>query len=178
MISLRTRTRIRRNRLRILHCLLSISLLTTLIILFLYLPEKQWIYPYVILVSLLIDLILVLIRFYFVYRRRLVTTVIYNEVISEPERLISNENSSPFIVSIEMDNYEYNKDKEIKNFETSYSSHKCCSICLDDFKDGELISKLKCGHEYHEKCIGIWVYTKPQCPLCKKMLTTDIQEII
>jgi|TARA_B110000914_G_C15501450_1_gene466029 hypothetical protein len=165
-------TRIRRNRIRILHCLLSISLLTTLIILFLYLPEKQWIYPYVILGSLLFDAMLVLIRFYFVYRRRLVTTVIYNEVISEPE------NSYPFIVSIEMDNYEYNKDNEISNCETNYSSHKCCSICIDDFKDGELISKLKCGHEYHEKCIGIWIYTKPQCPLCKKMLITDIQEII
>jgi hypothetical protein len=174
MISLGTR--IRRNRLRKLHCLFSISLLTTLIILFLYLPEKQWIYPYVILVSLLIDMIFVLIRFYFIYRRSLVTTVIYNEVISEPESLISNENSSSFIVSIEMDNYEY--DKEIKNLETSYSSHKCCSICLDDFKDGELISKLKCAHEYHEKCIGIWIYTKPQCPLCKKMLDTDILEII
>lgn len=173
MILIGTRTRMRRNHLRKLHCLFSISLLTILIILFLYLPEKQWIYPCLILVSLLIDMILVLIRFYFVYREHLITTD-----ISEPERLISNENSSSFIISIEMDNYEYNKDKEIKNFETSYSSHKCCSICLDDFKDGELISKLKCGHEYHEKCIGIWIYTKPQCPLCKKMLTTDILEII
>lgn len=169
-------TRIRRNRLRILHLLLSISLLITLAILFVCLPKKQWIYPYVILCSLLIDLILLLIRFYFIYRRRLVTTVIYNEVISEPERLINNENSSPFIVSIEMDNYEYNKEN--KNLETNYLSHKCCSICLDDFKDGELISKLKCNHEYHEKCIGVWIYTKPQCPLCKEMLFTDIQEII
>ena len=45
------------------------------------------------------------------------------------------------------------------------------------FKNGELISRLECNHEYHEKCIGIWIYTKPQCPLCKKMLITNIQEI-
>jgi hypothetical protein len=173
-------TRIRRNRIKILHCLLSISSLITLIILFVCLPKKQWIYLYIILVSVLIDLILVLIRFYFIYRwrRRLVTTITYNEIVLEPERLISNQNSNPFIVSIEMENYEYNKDQETGNFETNFSSHKCCCICKDDFKDKELISKLQCGHEYHEKCIGIWIYTKPQCPLCKKMLTTDIQEII
>jgi len=176
MISLATR--VRRNRIKILHCSLSISLLITLIILFLCLPKKQWVYLYVILGSALIDLILVLIRFYFIYRRRLVTTITYNELVLEPEILISNQNSNPFIVSIEMENYEYNKDQETGNLETNFSSHKCCSICIDDFKDGELISKLKCGHEYHEKCIGIWIYTKPQCPLCKKMLATDIQEII
>ena len=45
-----------------------------------------------------------------------------------------------------------------------------CSICLDNFKEGEKISILKCSHIFHDKCIGDWLDTQFTCPLCRLSL--------
>lgn len=44
-----------------------------------------------------------------------------------------------------------------------------CSICLDEYKPSDKISKIKkCTHIYHTKCIKEWLMTssKLTCPLC------------
>ncbi len=44
-----------------------------------------------------------------------------------------------------------------------------CSICQDEFKEGELTLDLKvCDHHFHSKCIKRWLVWKQECPLCKR----------
>lgn len=43
-----------------------------------------------------------------------------------------------------------------------------CSICMDDFEDGDVVRDLKCGHSYHRGCVDEWLMRKNTCPLCRK----------
>ncbi|XP_022764197.1 E3 ubiquitin-protein ligase RING1-like [Durio zibethinus] len=47
------------------------------------------------------------------------------------------------------------------------SSKKQCSICLDEFIDGEEVALMPCGHVYHDGCIVRWLETNHMCPLCR-----------
>ncbi|KDP46783.1 hypothetical protein JCGZ_06571 [Jatropha curcas] len=47
-------------------------------------------------------------------------------------------------------------------------SGETCAICLEDYKDGEILKVLPCQHEFHSICVGSWL-TKwgTFCPVCK-----------
>lgn len=46
---------------------------------------------------------------------------------------------------------------------------KECSICLNDFDDGDTVRRLSvCGHSFHKSCIDLWLLRRPDCPLCKR----------
>jgi len=48
---------------------------------------------------------------------------------------------------------------------------KCCSICQDNYKEGEYYRELcNCGHKFHKKCVDEWFYRSKtySCPLCRK----------
>jgi len=49
-----------------------------------------------------------------------------------------------------------------------------CSICLD--KIGWDLSMTKCGHTYHEKCLGDWMNENHTCPLCRTALREEDPE--
>merc|ERR1712217_261715 len=42
-----------------------------------------------------------------------------------------------------------------------------CTICLDDFHDGDVARRLPCRHDFHSECIKKWLRRSKQCPLCK-----------
>ncbi|XP_039788208.1 probable E3 ubiquitin-protein ligase HIP1 isoform X4 [Panicum virgatum] len=42
-----------------------------------------------------------------------------------------------------------------------------CSICQEEYKEGEEIGQLPCEHGYHVCCIGQWLRLKNWCPVCK-----------
>ncbi|KAI4330399.1 hypothetical protein MLD38_028689 [Melastoma candidum] len=43
-----------------------------------------------------------------------------------------------------------------------------CTICLDDYKDGEIIKVLPCRHEFHSSCVESWLNKGGLfCPVCK-----------
>ena len=48
-----------------------------------------------------------------------------------------------------------------------------CSICLNDFKSGEVAYKLDCDHHFHKLCISKWFDTNSTCPICR----LDISDI-
>ncbi|XP_064958455.1 RING-H2 finger protein ATL70-like [Musa acuminata AAA Group] len=44
----------------------------------------------------------------------------------------------------------------------------CCSICLSDYKDADVLRALpECGHLFHVKCVDPWLRLRPTCPLCR-----------
>lgn len=55
-----------------------------------------------------------------------------------------------------------------------------CTICAEQYEEGDALRVLKCQHEFHLHCFDRWVYTfatdsrrgnnKPSCPLCKTEL--------
>ncbi|XP_028808752.1 RING-H2 finger protein ATL70-like [Neltuma alba] len=48
------------------------------------------------------------------------------------------------------------------------SSPCCCSICLMDYKESDLLRVLpKCGHFFHLKCVDPWFTMHLTCPICR-----------
>jgi len=47
-----------------------------------------------------------------------------------------------------------------------------CSICLENSLSEEPTPrrKLKCGHEFHARCINSWIALKSNCPLCREKI--------
>lgn len=43
-----------------------------------------------------------------------------------------------------------------------------CTICFDDYREGNRIKFLPCNHHFHVECIDEWFNVKDSCPLCKK----------
>nr|CDQ03948.1 BMA-PLR-1, isoform a [Brugia malayi] len=42
-----------------------------------------------------------------------------------------------------------------------------CSICLEEYKEGQELRVLFCGHEFHPKCVDPWLLSNRRCPLCQ-----------
>jgi len=45
---------------------------------------------------------------------------------------------------------------------------KCCSICLSDYKESEVVRIIPhCGHMFHIHCIDKWLRQQATCPICR-----------
>ncbi|KAG2613935.1 hypothetical protein PVAP13_4KG384200 [Panicum virgatum] len=42
-----------------------------------------------------------------------------------------------------------------------------CSICQEEYNEGEVIGRMQCEHQYHVCCIHEWLRQKNWCPICK-----------
>ena len=42
-----------------------------------------------------------------------------------------------------------------------------CVICQDEYAAEELVGALRCGHQYHMKCIKKWLRRITKCPICR-----------
>ncbi|CAL9023360.1 unnamed protein product [Prunus brigantina] len=49
-----------------------------------------------------------------------------------------------------------------------------CSICLDEFSEGEQVTQTPCKHKFHEDCILKWLNGKHFCPMCRFQLPTKV----
>ncbi|CAG9537967.1 unnamed protein product [Cercopithifilaria johnstoni] len=49
----------------------------------------------------------------------------------------------------------------------SYNGQERCSICLEEYKEGQELRVLFCGHEFHPKCVDPWLISNRRCPLCQ-----------
>ena len=43
-----------------------------------------------------------------------------------------------------------------------------CSICLDEFKEGDELRLVECSHNFHIECLDKWLMLKNTCPICRK----------
>ena len=48
-------------------------------------------------------------------------------------------------------------------------TNETCPICYEEVGTG---SQLKCGHMFHEQCIGTWFMKKTTCPMCRYDILT------
>jgi hypothetical protein len=42
-----------------------------------------------------------------------------------------------------------------------------CTICIEDFVEGEQVACVPCFHLFHKDCIEKWLKMKNECPICK-----------
>uniref|UniRef100_A0A0D9WTM3 RING-type E3 ubiquitin transferase n=1 Tax=Leersia perrieri TaxID=77586 RepID=A0A0D9WTM3_9ORYZ len=42
-----------------------------------------------------------------------------------------------------------------------------CSICQEEYIEGEEVGRMQCEHQYHVSCIHEWLKQKNWCPVCK-----------
>lgn len=50
---------------------------------------------------------------------------------------------------------------------TKEDEEHSCSICMNNFSEGENKSVLECSHMFHYECIQEWGKHKQECPLCR-----------
>ncbi|KAK2983274.1 hypothetical protein RJ640_009288 [Escallonia rubra] len=47
-----------------------------------------------------------------------------------------------------------------------------CPVCLCEFEEGEELRTLpECMHTFHVACIDMWLYSHPNCPMCRAETT-------
>ncbi|KAJ9147553.1 hypothetical protein P3X46_029703 [Hevea brasiliensis] len=49
---------------------------------------------------------------------------------------------------------------------------KNCTVCMEDFEDGDDLIQMPCSHLYHEDCIVKWLMSSHLCPLCRHQMPT------
>lgn len=45
--------------------------------------------------------------------------------------------------------------------------HKACTICIEDFREGDEQRTLPCFHRFHKDCVDQWLERNGACPICK-----------
>lgn len=45
-----------------------------------------------------------------------------------------------------------------------------CSLCLEEYKNGEEVLRPSCGHFFHEACLGPWLTKSLLCPVCRQTM--------
>ncbi|CDW80075.1 zinc finger protein [Stylonychia lemnae] len=91
--------------------------------------------------------------------------VIYDLIRGQKDRPASNINIRK-IVQTFVGAQRYRADKDVIEKVDS------CTICLNIFKELEIIVNLKChqAHVFHEKCLNQWTENRLQCPMCREQL--------
>lgn len=50
--------------------------------------------------------------------------------------------------------------------ETASDTHMC-AVCIESYKEGDVVTVLTCNHIFHKDCIEPWLLDKRTCPMCK-----------
>ena len=80
---------------------------------------------------------------------------------------------------IKIDDFE--KFSTIESRPVVHDSHfTVCAICLEEFKEGDMVPKLPCKHNFHKHCLFLWTQARckhcaaVQCPVCNRILFSPI----
>ena len=64
-------------------------------------------------------------------------------------------------------NEEHISQLPTRSYQSNDGKVEQCSICLENFKQGESVRTLPCLHQFHVKCVDQWLQRSQQCPVCK-----------
>lgn len=95
----------------------------------------------------------------------IVNDIIQNEILSHGTPPASKQ-------AVEsLTKYKFTKDNI-----TVLGTENCCSVCKDEFNEGDEAMKLPCNHFFHIDCIVPWFSEHNSCPVCRFELPTDDEE--
>jgi len=58
-------------------------------------------------------------------------------------------------------------DEDDSSTGSAGAGDKCC-VCLAGMREDQALRELpRCGHGFHDKCIGKWLKAHPTCPVCR-----------
>ena len=69
-----------------------------------------------------------------------------------------------------LDNMEISKMKNVEKLDTD---KKKCTICLENYQNGDDTIALPCIHIFHADCIKTWLKNNITCPICKNEIKYD-----
>jgi hypothetical protein len=49
-----------------------------------------------------------------------------------------------------------------------------CSICLEEFHQGDERTSLPCNHGFHTSCVNIWFSTENSCPVYRRCVSNHV----
>jgi len=59
----------------------------------------------------------------------------------------------------------------------NYVETSSCTICLEDYDTNEEIVKTLCNHYFHKKCIVDWCIMNNSCPICRKVILNNDENV-
>lgn len=59
------------------------------------------------------------------------------------------------------------KQRKYNSVTKSTQEVEPCCVCQEEYKEGEEMGVLECGHDFHSQCIKEWLKRKNLCPICK-----------
>ena len=95
--------------------------------------------------------------------RRIINNINNNNSNDNKDKIIDYKKSKA-ISALPTFQYKYIIKYEKRN-------EKVCSICLNEFKEEEILIRFSCKqHIFHKNCLCTWLKNSDICPLCKKSL--------
>ena len=73
-----------------------------------------------------------------------------------------------------LDNMEISKIKDIDKLDID---KKKCTICLENYVNGDDSIALPCIHIFHAECIKTWLKDNNSCPICKNEIKFENEEL-
>ena len=93
-----------------------------------------------------------------------------NEEEGEDDAELFNKKKNIFIM--ELDEFQY---KHLKKYTALKEEN--CPICLQKYKNHDIIKEFPCKHIFHKNCIFKWLKQSNVCPICKHDLTEEINKV-
>ena len=62
------------------------------------------------------------------------------------------------------------KLEDVNELNELNDENKICPICLEEYKNNDMIKKLNCNHIFHSECLKKWLSVKAVCPTCRNDL--------
>lgn len=109
----------------------------------------------------------------FMIRSRVVEFVILkwdNSAVSKLPMYIFKDNK---IIFMDLDSISVN-DKELELTQVKLTitdvEDAQCYMCMNEYKNGDMLRVLDCNHHVHLTCIDTWLKIKNECPVCRTLI--------